>query len=73
MTRIDAAFKRLQARGEKALIPFITAGDPALDQTVPLLHALVEAGADVLVAGTATFTGGPGQYAANIQKLRGGA
>ncbi len=33
----------------------------------------IEAGADVLVAGTATFTGGPGQYAANIQKLRGGA
>ena len=31
----------------------------------------VEAGADVLVAGTATFTGGPGQYAANIAALRG--
>ena len=33
----------------------------------------IEAGADVLVAGTATFTGGPSQYAANIQRLRGGA
>ncbi len=31
----------------------------------------VEAGADVLVAGTATFTGGPSQYEINIQKLRG--
>jgi ribulose-phosphate 3-epimerase len=31
----------------------------------------IEAGADVLVAGTATFTGGPGQYAANIAALRG--
>jgi ribulose-phosphate 3-epimerase len=30
-----------------------------------------EAGADVLVAGTATFTGGPGAYADNIRKLRG--
>jgi len=32
---------------------------------------VVEAGADVLVAGTATFTGGPDQYAENIRKLRG--
>lgn len=31
----------------------------------------VAAGADVLVAGTATFTGGPSQYGTNIQKLRG--
>ncbi|VVT02740.1 ribulose-phosphate 3-epimerase [Erythrobacter sp. EC-HK427] len=33
----------------------------------------VDAGADVLVAGSATFTGGPGHYAANIAALRGGA
>ncbi|MEQ8443826.1 MAG: ribulose-phosphate 3-epimerase [Alphaproteobacteria bacterium] len=32
----------------------------------------IEAGADVLVAGTATFTGGPNQYADNIRRLRGG-
>ena len=32
----------------------------------------IAAGADVLVAGTATFKGGPGQYAANIAALRGG-
>ena len=31
----------------------------------------IEAGADVLVAGTATFTGGPDRYAANIRSLRG--
>jgi ribulose-phosphate 3-epimerase len=31
----------------------------------------VAAGADVLVAGTATFQGGPGKYAANIAALRG--
>jgi len=31
----------------------------------------IAAGADVLVAGTATFRGGPGQYAANIAALRG--
>nr|WP_310522062.1 ribulose-phosphate 3-epimerase [Polymorphobacter sp.] len=33
--------------------------------------AAIAAGADVLVAGTATFRGGPGQYAANIAGLRG--
>ncbi len=33
----------------------------------------VAAGADVLVAGTATFTGGPDSYAANIDRLRGGS
>lgn len=32
----------------------------------------VEAGADVLVAGSATFKGGPDQYAANIKALKGG-
>ena len=39
-------------------------------ETAPLAIA---AGADVLVAGTATFTGGPGSYAANIARLRGQA
>jgi ribulose-phosphate 3-epimerase len=33
--------------------------------------AVVEAGADVLVAGTASFAGGPAAYAANIRRLRG--
>jgi len=33
----------------------------------------IDAGADVLVAGTATFTGGPENYAANIRRLRGGS
>jgi ribulose-phosphate 3-epimerase len=37
-------------------------------ETAPLA---ISAGADVLVAGTATFKGGPGQYAANIRALRG--
>ncbi len=51
MNRITKTFQRLHAQGRKALIPFITAGDPALDQTVPLMHALVAAGADVIELG----------------------
>jgi tryptophan synthase alpha chain len=51
MSRIDATFKRLQGQQRKALIPFITAGDPDPGLTVPLMHALVEAGADILELG----------------------
>jgi tryptophan synthase alpha chain len=51
INRIQATFERLAKQGRKALIPFITAGDPALDQTVPLMHALVAAGADVIELG----------------------
>ncbi len=50
-SRIDAAFSRLQAEKRKALIPFITVGDPTLAATVPLMHALVANGADVIELG----------------------
>ena len=51
MSKIQATFERLQAQGRKALIPFVTAGDPDPVTTVPLMHALVEAGADIIELG----------------------
>jgi tryptophan synthase alpha chain len=51
MSRIQSVFAELKAQGKKALIPYITAGDPNPEQTVPLLHALVAAGADVIELG----------------------
>ncbi len=51
MSRIDTRFATLRAAGRKALIPFFTAGDPSLESTVPVMHALVEAGADVIELG----------------------
>jgi tryptophan synthase alpha chain len=51
MSRIGPTFSALKAQHKKALIPFITAGDPDRDATVPLMHALVEAGADIVELG----------------------
>src|SRR5688572_13005930 len=51
MTRIDTRFARLAAQGRKALVPFFTAGDPSLEATVPVMHALAAAGADVIELG----------------------
>ncbi|HSI29368.1 MAG: tryptophan synthase subunit alpha [Methylophilus sp.] len=51
MSRIQSVFAELKAQGKKALIPYITAGDPHPQQTVPLLHALVASGADVIELG----------------------
>ena len=51
MSKIQATFERLQAQGRKALIPFITAGDPDPALTVPLMHSLVDAGADIIELG----------------------
>ena len=51
MTRIPARFESLRKAGRKGLIPYITAGDPQTSLTVPLMHALVEAGADIIELG----------------------
>ncbi|HMW18028.1 MAG TPA: tryptophan synthase subunit alpha [Accumulibacter sp.] len=51
MSKIPATFERLRVQGRRALIPFLTAGDPDPALTVPLLHALVAAGADIIELG----------------------
>ncbi|MBJ23020.1 MAG: tryptophan synthase subunit alpha [bacterium] len=49
--RIDACFAALRERGETALIPFLTAGDPDLETTEALVLAMAEAGADLIELG----------------------
>jgi tryptophan synthase alpha chain len=51
VSRIAARFESLRVRGRTALIPFVTAGDPRPETTVPLMHAMVAAGADLIELG----------------------
>lgn len=51
MSRIEKCFAELRAANRKALIPYVTAGDPQPGVTVGLMHALVEAGADIIELG----------------------
>jgi tryptophan synthase alpha chain len=51
MSRIEKKFAELAERGEAALIPFVTAGDPDLDTTLDILRALDKAGADCIELG----------------------
>jgi len=51
MNRIDACFKHLREHKRTALVPYFTAGDPHPDTAVPLMHAMVEAGADIIELG----------------------
>ena len=51
MSRIQARFAALKTEGKKALIPYVTAGDPEPSVTVPLMHKMVAAGADIIELG----------------------
>ncbi len=51
MSRLTAKFDELAGSGRKALIPFISAGDPFPDFTVPMMHEMVKAGADIIELG----------------------
>ena len=51
MSRIAGRFRSLREAGRTALVPFVTAGDPGPEVTVPLMHAMVAAGADLVELG----------------------
>jgi len=51
MSRISSLFAELEKQGKKALIPYVTAGDPNPTVTVDMMHALVKAGADIIELG----------------------
>lgn len=51
MSRIAGRFAKLKGQGRQALIPFVTAGDPAPEMTVPLMHCMAQAGADIIELG----------------------
>ena len=51
MSRLAGRFRRLAEQGRKALVPYVVAGDPGLEVTVPLMHRMVAAGADVIELG----------------------
>ena len=51
MSRINQVFLSLEEQGKKALIPYITAGDPQPSVTVSMMHTLVDAGADIIELG----------------------
>lgn len=51
MSRISACLQDLQSQGKKALVPYIVAGDPVADFTLPMMHELVNQGADIIELG----------------------
>ncbi|MBT8139817.1 MAG: tryptophan synthase subunit alpha [Gammaproteobacteria bacterium] len=51
MSRIKKTLRQLKQNGRKAVVPYIVAGDPGIESTLPLMHALVEAGADIIELG----------------------
>ena len=76
MSRIEKKLEEIKKSGEKALVPFLTAGDPDMATTVELIHTLVEAGADIIELGVPfsdPMADGPTIQAASERALESGA
>ena len=72
---ISQAFEARRSQGRAALVPYVTAGYPAIDSTVPLLEALASAGADVLELGipfSDPLADGPTIQRSSFASLEGG-
>ena len=53
MSRISSCLQSLAKQGRKALVPYFVAGDPTISSTVPMMHAMVKAGANIIELGIA--------------------
>ena len=76
MSRLDEAFTRLRARGERALVPYFTAGDPSLADTRRLVVEAARRGADVVELGVPfsdPLADGPVVQRAGLRALAAGA
>ena len=74
-SRIDRRFAKLKSEGRKALITFVTAGDPDYGTSEQILLGLAEAGADVIELGmpfSDPMADGPAIQAASVRALKGG-
>jgi tryptophan synthase alpha chain len=75
MSRIQITLENIKRNGEKALVPFLTAGDPDKETTVDLIHTLIEAGADIIELGVPfsdPMADGPTIQAASERALESG-
>jgi tryptophan synthase alpha chain len=75
MSRIQITLENIKRNGEKALVPFLTAGDPDKKTTVDLIHTLIEAGADIIELGVPfsdPMADGPTIQAASERALESG-
>ena len=76
MSKITATFQQLRSRGEKALIPFVSAGDPDLETTYRLVLEMQRRGADIIELGVPfsdPIADGPTIQKASQRALRAGA
>lgn len=74
MNRIDGLFEKYRTDGRKALVMYVTAGDPSLDFTEQLIDRIIEAGADIVEIGVPfsdPMADGPTIQAASERALRG--
>ncbi len=75
MTRLGDRFQQLQSRNERALVCYVMAGDPSLDKTVEIVHALDDAGVDAIELGVPfsdPLADGPSIQAASQRSLAAG-
>ena len=75
MSRLDTRFAQLKAAGEKALVAFVTAGDPYPERTADVVEVIARAGADVIEIGipfSDPLADGPVIQAASLRALQSG-